>query len=271
MLHPKAFWVYSNCYLAINTGTFISLHITHPIVLKIPMHLTPICIIAVLLITGCNGPSEYKRGPFIESQPCFFDLRHGDWLTNPWIRKPENLLTIHETFKSVGYANIMGNLLANNPVIVQDIYIHKNGYDLLDSLVLTYKHREPGTRYYREFWKRREKEQNDSVVFIILSDIQYACKEKAHAEALQQQANYSILNDTLKSLLEITYRNTPLTPAQAMQDFNTLKQLGFHQSACNLLFESYKYQDIPWNRDSLVRTLTPSGSVVYPWVVDDTN
>ncbi|HLP96532.1 MAG TPA: hypothetical protein VK168_20965 [Saprospiraceae bacterium] len=235
------------------------------------MQLPPICIITVLFITGCNGPSEYNRGPFIESKPSFFDLRHGDWLTNPWIRKPENLLSIHETFKSIGYPKILGNQLANNPVIVQDIYINKYGYNLLDSLVLTYRQRERATKYYREFWTRREKEQNDSVVFIILSDIQYACKEKANAEALQQHTNHSIVNDTLKSLLEITYQNTPLTPAQALQDFNTLRQLGFHQSACNLLFESYKYQDIPWNRDSLVRTLTPSGSVVYPWFGDDTN
>ncbi|MBL7809037.1 MAG: hypothetical protein JNN28_14555 [Saprospiraceae bacterium] len=235
------------------------------------MQLPPICIIAVLFITGCNGPSEYNRGPYIEGKPNFFDLRLGDWLTNPWIRKPENLISIHETFKSIGYPKILGNQLANNPVIVQDIYINKYGYNLLDSLVLTYRQRERGTKYYREFWTRREKEQNDSVVFIILSDIQYACKEKSNAETLQQHTNHSIVNDTLKSLLEITYRNTPLAPAQAMQDFNTLRQLGFHQSACNLLFESYKYQDIQWNRDSLVRTLTPSGSVVYPWFGDDTN
>jgi hypothetical protein len=224
----------------------------------------------ILLLTSCNNSTTEERKNYIESEPTFFKLRNEDWLTNKWIRKPENLLTIHETFKKVGYNNIIGSILSDNPVIVQDIYINKKGYNLIDSLVLTYKERDKGTKYYKEFWARRESEKNDSAVFVILKDIQYSYKTKMTSGVLQLQADNSKLNDTLKTLLEIEYRNNTLTTDLAMKDFTTLRLLGFHQSAYNLLFESYKYQDIKWNKDSLVKTLKQTDKFIYPWFQDDT-
>ncbi len=224
----------------------------------------------LLLLTSCNNSTTDDRKNYVESEPTFFDLRNGDWLTNKWIRKPENLLTIHETFKKAGYNNILGHILSDNPLIVQDIYINKKGYHLIDSLVLTYKNRDQGTKYYKEFWARREKEQNDSAVFVILNDIQYSFKAKLTSAALQLNADNSMLNDTLKQLLEIEFRYDTLTNKLAQQDFETLRRLGFHQSAYNLLFENYKYQDLKWNRDSLVKTLKQSDKFIYPWFQDDT-
>jgi hypothetical protein len=223
-----------------------------------------------LLLTSCNNSTNEDRLNYIESEPTFFQLRNGDWLTNKWIRKPENLLAIHETFKKVGYNNLIGSILSDNPVIVQDIYINKKGYNLVDSLVLTYKQRDKGTKYFQEFWARRESEKNDSAVFVILSDIQYSYKTKMTSSVLQLQADNSKLNDTLKTLLQIEYRNDTLTTDLALKDFAILRQFGFHQSAYNLLFESYKYQDIKWNRDSLVKTLKPTNTVIFPWFQDDT-
>jgi hypothetical protein len=224
----------------------------------------------ILLFTSCNNSTTDHRKNYAESQPTFFDLRHGNWLTNKWIRKPENLLTIHETFKKAGYNSLIGSILSDNPVMVQDIYINKKGYNLIDSLVLTYKEREKGTKYFTEFWARRENEKNDSAVFIILRDIQYSYKTKMTSSVLQLQADNSKLNDTLKTLVEMEYRNDTLTTDLALRDFATLKQLGFYQSAYNLLFESYKYHDIKWNRDSLVRTLKQTNRFIYPWFEDDT-
>ncbi len=224
-----------------------------------------------LLLISCNNSTTDDRKNYVESEPTFIKLHNGDWLTNKWIRKPENLLTIHETFKKVGYNIIIGHLLSENPVIIQDIYINKKGYDLIDSLVLTYKMRDAGTKYYKEFWARREKEQNDSAVFVILSDIKYSYKSKLTSAALQQNADNSKLNDTLRQLLEIEFRYDSLTNKLAQQDFETLRRLGFHQSAYNLLFETYKYQDLKWNRDSLVKTLNQSNEFIYPWFQDDTN
>ncbi|MBK6820269.1 MAG: hypothetical protein IPG85_12060 [Bacteroidetes bacterium] len=66
------------------------------------------------------------------------------------------------------------------------------------------------------------------------------------------------------------YRNDTLTTELALKDFANLRRLGFHQSAYNLLFESYKYQDIKWNKDSLVNTLKQSDKFIYPWFQDNT-
>ena len=224
----------------------------------------------ILLLTSCNNSPIDDRKNYIESTPTFFELRNGNLLPNQWIRKPENLLTIHETFKKVGYNNLIGHLHLDKPVIIQDIYINNEGYNLIDSLVLTYKNRNVATKYYKEFWARREKESNDSAVFVILTDIQYSYKTKMTSGILQMQADNSKLNDTLKTLLEIEYRNDTLTNDLALKDFTMLRQLGFHQSAYNLLFESYKYQDIKWNRDSLVKTLKRNDKFVYSWFQDDT-
>ncbi len=223
-----------------------------------------------LLLASCNNSTNEDRINYIESEPTFFQLRNGDWLTNKWIRKPENLLAIHETFKKVGYNNLIGSILSDNPVIVQDIYINKKGYNLVDSLVLTYKQRDKGSKYYKEFWARRENEKNDSAAFVILSDIQFSYKTKMTSSVLQVQADNSKLNDTLKTLLQIEYRNDTLTTDLALKDFAILRQFGFHQSAYNLLFERYKYQDIRWNRDSLVKTLKPTNTFIFPWFQDDT-
>jgi len=211
------------------------------------------------------------RKNYVESEPTFFELRNGNWLTNKWIRNPENLFTIHETFKKVGYMNLIAdNLLFDNPLIIQDIYINKQGSHLLDSLELTYNLPDIKDKYYGEFWQRRKAEQNDSVVYIIIKDINFAIKNKMGSGGLSLKVNPKLVNDTLVNLLQIEFRTDSLTEHQAQQHFETLKRLGFHQSAYNLLFEAYKYQELKWDRDSLVRTLEQSDKFIYPWFKDDT-
>lgn len=227
-------------------------------------------IILSLQFLGCNNSTKKEVISYVESQPSFFSLRNDDWLTNKWIRKPENLLLIHETFKKIGYDNILYEILSKDYIIIQDIYISKKGYNLIDSLILTYKHRELGTKYYKEFWKRREKDKNDSVIFLIIRDIQSSYLTKLGSGILSLNANILKINDTLKTLLEIEYRNDTINRDLALEDFQNLKKYGFHQSAYNLLFECYKYQDINWNRDSLLKTLRKSKIRIDPWFKDDT-
>jgi hypothetical protein len=224
-----------------------------------------------LLLTSCNNLTTANRKNYIESEPTFFELRNGDWLTNKWIRKPENLLIIHETFKKVGYMNLItDNLLFDNPLIIQDIYINRQGSHLLDSLELTYKQFDIKNKYYREFWQRRKNEKNDSVVYIIIKDINFAIKNKMGSAGLSLKTNPNLVNDTLANLLQIEYRTDSLTLELAQTDFETLRLLGFHQSAYNLLFETYNYQDLKWDKDSLVKTLKKSDKFIYPWFQDNT-
>jgi hypothetical protein len=225
----------------------------------------------LLLLTSCNSSTTDNKKKYVESEPTFFELRNGDWLSNNWIRDSKNLLIIHETFKKVGYMNIItDNLLFDSPLIIQDIYIIKQGSHLLDSLELTYNLPEIEDRYYREFWQRRKAEKNDSVVYIIIKEINFAIKNKMGSGELSFSANPKLVNDTLANLLDIGFKRDSFTKQQAQRDFETLRRLGFHQSAYNLLYETYKYQDIKWNRDSLARTLKQSDKFIYPWFQDDT-
>lgn len=224
-----------------------------------------------LLLTSCNNSTTDDRKNYIESEPTFFELRNSNWLTNKWIRKPENLLVIHETFKKFGYWKLITNeLLDNKPFILQDIYINKTGIDLLDSLELTYNNPSIEGRYYKEFWQRRKAENNDSIVFVIITEIFHTIFKETGKEFMPKNTRPELVNDTLLNLLEIEFRQDTLTPKLAINDFITLKRLGFHESAYNLLFEKYQYQDIKWNTDSLLKSLTKTDKYVSPWFQDDT-
>jgi hypothetical protein len=232
-----------------------------------------LCILTglYLLLTCCDHATTEIRKNYVESKPTFFELRNGDWLTNKWIRKPENLLTIHETFKKIGYMKIIPkNLIVDNPLIIQDIYINKQGGHLLDSLEITYKQADIKNNYYREFWQRRKVEKNDRAVYTIIKDINYAIKNKTGAAEHSLTANPKILNDTLVDILGIEFQTDTLTEQLAKQNFETLKRLGFHQSAYNLLYETYEYQDLKWDRDRLVKTLKEADQYTSPWFQDQT-
>ena len=79
-----------------------------------------------LLLTSCNNSTTDDRKNYVESEPTFFELRNGDWLTNKWIRKPESLLKIHETFKKVGYMNLITDNLLFETYKYQDLKWNKD-------------------------------------------------------------------------------------------------------------------------------------------------
>lgn len=104
--------------------------------------------------------TENKNKPILsykETQTSFFDLAHGDWISNNWIRKPENLKMLNETFKKFGYLDLLQNCyLDSSEFLIIDIYIKKNFWELIDSLEITYKQDTIASKYYREFWQRRK-------------------------------------------------------------------------------------------------------------------
>jgi hypothetical protein len=219
-------------------------------------------------LTSCNNSTIEDSKDYMESKPTFFELKNGDWLTNKWIRNPENLLKIHETFKKFGYSKLISNyLLTENPLIIQGIYINRQANNLLDSLELTYRQTKIKDKYYREFWQRRKLEKNDKTVFNIIKDINFEIKNGSSGP---RNIKPQFVNDTLLCLLQIEYRADNLTPKLAKQDFEILRKLGFHQSAYNLLFEITKYENFKWDKDSLKATLKQSDKFTYPWFVDDT-
>lgn len=225
----------------------------------------------LLFLACCKNPTNDSHNHYLENHPTFFNLHNGDWVTNTWIRKPENLLAMHETFKKIGYMNLLSSdLLFEKPLITNGIFINRKLCHLLDSLELTCNRPDINVNYYREFWQRRKVEKNDSIVYLIVRDINFAIKNKMGSGVLSLNTNSNLVNDTLYKLLQIEFRHDSLTNQLALKDFETLKELGFHQSAYNLLFEYYKYYDLTWNRDSLKKNLKRTKNSTDAWFQDDT-
>ena len=162
-----------------------------------------ILAIGLLVIIGCSQNDQEAKEHFIESQPSFFHLRNGDWLNDEWIRKPQNLEVVHQTFKKFGYIELIGNRLNNNPFILQDLFIKKKPYNLVDSLIIAFENNNLDVKYYREFWVRRGEENNDTVVYNILKDIKYSYKSELSSAELSLNAMEDLVNDTLYQLLRI--------------------------------------------------------------------
>jgi|SRR5690606_4821325 len=221
--------------------------------------------ILILLLISCVNKEKSESEFYAENKTSFFDLRNSDWTQNTWIRKPENLRTIHESFKKFGYDKLENLIFKNdNEFLIRDIYIKRNFKNVMDSLQLTYNKPQIQTKYYAEFWNRRKAEKNDSIVYEIL-------KEFNSAKSDIKQLNYKnqFVNDTLVDLLKIEFDNDNLNSGKAKSDFDILKKYGFHQSAYNLLFERAEYSELDLDREKLKKELTKTKEFNEPWLIDN--
>lgn len=225
-------------------------------------------LLTILLLTflflSCKNDKKSELEFYAENQTSFFDLRNGDWTKNSWIRKPENLKMVHESFKKFGYEKLENLIFkSDNEFLIQGIYIKRNFENLIDSLELTYNKPEIQTKYYAEFWNRRKAEKNDSIVYEII-------REFNSLKSNKKQLNYKnqFVNDTLVDLLKIEFYNDNLNSQKAESDFYTLKKYGLNQSAYNLLYERAEYSELELDREKLKKELTKTTEFTYPWLMD---
>ncbi len=220
--------------------------------------------ILILLLVSCVNKEKKEVGFYVETQTSFFGLNHSDWTKSKWIRKPENLKMIHETFKKFGYEKLENGIYkSENLFIANGIYIKRNFENVLDSLQLTYNKPEMQTKYYSEFWNRRKAEKNDSIVYEIIREFNSFKSDK-------KRLNYEnqFVNDTLVDLLKIEFDNDNLNSEKAKSDFYILKKYGLHQSAYNLLYERAEYSELELDREKLKKELTKATEFTYPWLID---
>jgi len=220
--------------------------------------------ILILLLISCVNKETSETEFYVENQISFFDLRNSDWTKNTWIRKPENLKMVHETFKKFGYDKLEKLIFKNkNEFLIHGIYIKHNFDSLMDSLQLTYNKPEIQSKYYTEFWNRRKSENNDSIVYEIIREF------NSH-KSDQKQLTYKnrFVNDTLVDLLKIEFDNDKPSSEKAKSDFYTLKKYGLHQSAYNLLYERAEYAELDLDREKLKKELTKTTEFTYPWLID---
>lgn len=223
--------------------------------------------IGLLIFVSCGTPTETVDKLFYTDKTLsFYDPSNENFSLNVWIRKPANIRTLHETFKKYGYSRIFSDYdLSSNPCMIWS-YINKPCSTLIDSLVLTYPQADQSPRYYREFWDRREWEQNDTTVFAVLKEVKDELIKKNKVTFNDRQTN-----DTIYNLLRIKFKQ-PDNEVEAINNFDYLVKMGLNLSAYNLLYETIWYENFKWDKEKLkqkLKTDTVDNSP-YPIIVDDT-
>lgn len=236
-----------------------------------------IFVLAVIVTISCTSgtTTEEVRTGYIERKLSFFDPQEPMWkdgrnqgyIYEQWIREPENLETVYETLKKIGLRKLIDQERRFSTISYYGIDIRKPMNELLDSLILTYEQNTIFSTYYREFWSRRKSENNEETVYQILTDLTSELYEDHFTEP-----NESLVNDTLYNLVSMRELPDSITLDLARDHFEYLTNIGMHQSAYNLLFESYRYSHLNWNRGELRERLTVDSvnCCPIPWIEDDT-
>lgn len=217
----------------------------------------PLILFLILLtIFGCSPDKKEDENEeftenWIEQASPFTELFYFRIKENKWIRNPENILTVHETFKHGFYQTYLTNeVLDQKPFVTGDIYYNLSIRTKIDSLVKTYNNYNSSSKYYKEFWNRRIQENNDSVVYLVLSEIQ----QLINGEVIDVRDEY--VSDKLKTMIDISIDwQNGIDNNKAMSHFEFLVKEKMHQSAYNLLYENSFYNGLKLNKDSLVKML----------------
>jgi hypothetical protein len=202
----------------------------------------------------------------MERKLSFYDPTSSQWPDSnyyytTWIRRPSNIKFIHENFKKIGYQRII-----DNGYFWDWNSEERPLYQRIDSLIISFKLDTIESKYYREFWQRRQNEQNSKVVYETLIEIQHIL------DGGQLDFDRSLINDTLVNLFDITFSEENIDSLQAIKNFNYLVDIGLHQSAHNLLFERYSYYGMKWDSKELNKILSidTTCSCSLPWIQDNT-
>lgn len=227
-----------------------------------------ILILGILTLLSCGNSNEKKILPtFQENELSFLHLRFGYDKSNKWIKKPKNILMLHETFKKLGYKNL----------IKQEQWesdwnwwldVKHSPKNLIDSLELTYKDYKESPEYYREFWQRRINEENDKTVYKVVNEI----KQILIVEE-QIEFDSKSVNDTLFNLMTFEYPERELSDKESNQLLNYLIEIELHKSAYNLVSgENGKFWNTQWEKEEkeVIKLLQESESNHRPWFEDNT-
>lgn len=221
-------------------------------------------LIVYTLAMGCKQSNQtvqkevihqYSTSKYKERQLSFIDLRYGYMIRNKWIKKPENIRMLHETFKSIGYENLIDEKTWISNLDMHHTAINKSLNVLVDSLTLTYSNHLIAPKYYKEFWQRRINESNDSIVFKVLSDIKQVMINKKHLLFDTKK-----VNDTLKTLLSFEYPKRKLTHKEADRLLEYLLKINAFESAHNFAtgFSSFSHRITDfdkWNKPDIENIL----------------
>ncbi len=227
-----------------------------------------ILLIGIIILLSCGNTNKKVVPKFKEKELSFLHLRFGYDKTNNWIKKPENILMLHETFKKIGYKNLINH---EDWISEWNWYldVSKSPKNLIDSLEITYNNLNDSPKYYQEFWKRRKHEGNTEIVYKIIKEV-----KQELLDSLEIPFNKNVVNDTLFNLLLFEYPLRELNDKEANEHLNYLIKIGLHESAYNLISgENIKYENVNWNRTikEVIKDLIrkENENQYSPWFQDD--
>lgn len=233
------------------------------------MKKTIVILLGIAMFWSCGNSSQKEIIPnFQEKELSFAHLKYGYDKNHKWIKNPENILMLHETFKKIGYQNIMTKEKWNsewNPYLD----IKKSPKNLVDSLILTFENTAESPKYYKEFWERRKKEENKDTVFQVIKEIQQIMLGESEISIKEQ-----MVNDTLKQLVSFVIPKRKVQDEEARQHLEYLINIGLHESAYNLISgENMRYSNVTWKQDKTAvmdQLITSENNPKRPWFEDDT-
>jgi len=227
-----------------------------------------ILTIGILILISCGGSNEKKTIPtYQENDLSFLHLRFGYDKSNKWIKKPENILMLHETFKKIGYKNL----------ISKDDWrsgwnwwldVKKSPKDMIDSLEITYSNHQESPKYYREFWQRRVEEKNAETVYRVVREVKQIMMAEGDFEL-----NKEYVNDTLFQLMSFEYPERELKENEKDSLLRYLIEVGLHESAYNLVSgENGQIWNEEWSKkqNEIMQLLSKSENYQRPWFEDNT-
>ncbi len=230
-----------------------------------------IIFISFLFYFGCSNSTGIKKDNtfYYERELSFLHLRYGFNKENKWIKHPENILKLHETFKKFGYRNIFDEEVWNDDWNWY-LDVSKSPKNLFDSLELTYMNSSKSPKYYQEFWERRKKEKNDETVIKVVKEI----NQIMNTDIVHVKVRNEIVNDTLLNLLSFEFPQREVIDEEANLLLKYLIKIGLHESAYNLINEEYlKYENVKWevNKENILSQLikVKTANQLDPWFNDN--
>jgi len=157
-----------------------------------------ILFVTLFSLIACDSSDSKKLIPsYNERELSFSHLKNGYDVTNSWIKDPDNIIMLHETFKKIGYNNLVNRDLWEGKGYWY-LDVNKSPQNWIDSLELTYSNFEFAPKYYREFWQRRKVDNNDKVVYNVVREIKQIFIDNGELDYSQ-----ALVNDTLNRLKTI--------------------------------------------------------------------
>ncbi len=228
-----------------------------------------VLIFGLIITLSCRNSNNQKEIPnFEEKELSFLHCREGYDKWNNWIKQPANILMTHETFKKIGYKNLISEELWTSDWNTY-LDVSKTPENLIDSLEITFKNHKGSPKYFREFWERRINEGNEKIVYQVIKEI-----KQIMIDSLEVDRDDKLINDTLFNLLSFEYPQRELKTDEANDLLEYLIKIGLHVSAYNLISgENTKFEEVNWNRniDDVVKLLNVSqnNNTIFPWYSDN--